>query len=168
MLHVSIPEVPSSGSSYEPFNWCVLNVLYGVSPASLLVLQLFKSVVHLLLLQLFRLDSLWVGKLGYICQTVGMFLFFVPPERLCLSRILALWNLSIHNFSTIDVLLLSTWMLDCGFHLLGIIITGMVIQQILGLLLAQFFKWFWLIIFLVQIIWCVYFRLVWLSCTVQL
>jgi len=70
------PEVSSSGNSYKPFNWCVLNVLYGVSPVLLLVLQLFKSVVQLLLLQLFGLESLWVGQLGCICQTDGMFLFF--------------------------------------------------------------------------------------------
>jgi hypothetical protein len=71
----------------------------------LLVLQLFISVVHLLLLQLFGLDSSWVGQLGYICLTVEMLLFFVPPEGLCLSQILALWNLSIRNFSIIDVVI---------------------------------------------------------------
>jgi hypothetical protein len=54
------------------------------------VLQLIISAVHLLLLQLFRLESLWVGQLGYVCRTVGMFLFFVTPGGLCLSRILAL------------------------------------------------------------------------------
>jgi len=56
----------------------------------LLVLQLFIIVVHLLLLQLFGLESLWVGELGYSCLTVGMLLFFVPPEGLCLSQTLAL------------------------------------------------------------------------------
>ena len=73
----------------------------------LLVLEMFMSVVYLLPLQLFGLKTLWVGQLGYICLTVGMFLFFVPPVVLCLSQILALWNLNIHNFNIISVLLLS-------------------------------------------------------------